>query len=472
MTLKISTQEDDQRQLAVKVEVDDKRFQQAMRKAAKSYARKLRIPGFRPGKAPYSIVIGYVGKEQLHQDVLQDMTPTIFKEALEQIDEQPVAQATLDDFEFDPFVLHLTVPLMPTIVLGDYREMRQEVNIVEVTDEAVDEAIDLTRRRQATTEPVERASAMGDNLVISVKGTVPAEEAEGTIFFDQEHYHLTLEKDAAFPNTDFAEQLVGWRVGEEVSFTVDFPIGYPHEALDGETARFDVSVQEVLERTVPELNDEFAKNQTGEFETFEDYRAAVSQHLQQQAEVQAKNDLIENLITEMLENVEELAYPQALVSAEIDDIIKGLKQEIAQAGWEWETYLEQRQMTEDSTRDEFEEGAVDRLERRLVLQKFIDLEQLALSEAEIDAAIDERLETFDEEMRELMRPYLVAEGGTVLRHEALMNKVYDRVVAIFAGDAPSLTGETTEEDEADTDDEPEVAEASDTIVEQSENGDE
>ncbi len=472
MTLNISTQEDDQRQLAVTVEVDEKRVRQAMQKAAKDYARKLRIPGFRPGKAPYGIVKGYVGEENLRQDALNDILPKIFEETLAQIDVEPYAQPTLDDVDFDPLILKMTVPLEPIVVLGDYREMRREIDAVEVSDEAVDEAIDLVRQQQATTELVERASALGDELVINGKGVVPAEDEDGEEdpIFDQENHHVRLEADAVFPETDFAEQLVGLSAGDEKTFTVTFPDAYEDETLAGKTATFTVEVQEVLERTVPELDDEFAKNQTGDFETLEDYRAERKEQLQEQAEEQAKNDLIEEMIGEMLENVEELVYPQGVLSAEIDEMLNGIKQQIQQIGWSWDAYLEARDLTEEEMRDEFEEGAVDRLERRLVFQKFVQTEQLLLSQEEIDSAVEKRLETFDEEMRGYMRPYLEGEGGAMIRQELLTNKVYDRIAAIFAGEAPELT-DTAEEVDA-VADEPEAAEELEAIVSESEDSDE
>lgn len=473
MTLKISTQEDDQRQLVVTVEVDEKRVHRAMQKAAKDYARKLRIPGFRPGKAPYGIVKGYVGEENLRQDALNDILPKIFDETLQEIDAQPYAQPTLDDVDFDPLVLKMTIPLEPAVILGDYRAMRREVETVVVSDEAVDEAIELVRQQQATTEPIERPSAMGDELVIDGKGTIPAEDdgEEANTIFDQQHYHVRLEEDALFPRTDFTEQLVGLSAGDKKTFTVTFPEEYDvNESLEGKTATFEVSVQEVLERHVPELNDEFAQNQTGEFETLEDYRAERKQQLQEQAEEQAKNDLIEETIEDMLENVEELVYPQGILSAEVDDMLNGIKQQIQQIGWDWDTYLEAREMTEEDMRDEFEEGAVDRLERRLVFQKFVQTENLLLTEEEINAAVEKRLETFDEEMRGYMRPYLEGEGGAMIRQELLTNKVYDRITAIFAGAAPDLTEES---DEAEVvADEPEVAEELEAIVSESEDSDE
>lgn len=448
MTLKIETQEDDQRQLAVTIEVADKRVRKAMQNAARKHARQLRIPGFRPGKAPYNIVLSYVGKETLQQDALNEILPKVFEETLEQLDVEPYAQPTLDDVEQEPLVLKMTVPLEPTIVLGDYRAMRREITPVEIKDEAVDEALDILVQNDATNEPVERASASGDEVVIGGKGYLGDDEDE--IIFQEEHFHVRLAEDSVFAGTAFVDELMGVSAEDEKSFTITFPDDYEDEPdFAGKTATFAVSVHEILERQVPELDDAFAAEQPGEAETVEALRAETFDRLQKQAEEQFKNDLLDESIDDILENIEELIYPKGAVEVEITSILDGIKNQVQQMGLKWEDYLQMRDETDDSMREDVEDDAVTRLERRLVFQKFVEAEKVVLTPEEIEAGIEERLATYDEEMRDYMKPFFDGQGGDMIRNELTMDKIHTRLLAILSGNAPDLAElEAAEEDSA------------------------
>ncbi|HFE38735.1 MAG TPA: trigger factor [Gammaproteobacteria bacterium] len=463
MTLKIETQEDDQRQLLVTVEVDEKRVRKAMQKAARKNARQLRIPGFRPGKAPYNVVVGYIGAEAIRQDAFSELLPQIFEETLKQVDVEPYAQPTLDDVEHDPMVLKMTIPLEPLVVLGDYREMRREITPVEISDEAVDEALDILVQNEATTEPVERPAESGDEVVIGGKGYLGDDEDE--VIFQEEHFHVRLEEDAVFAGTSFVDELVGVSAEEEKTFTITFPDEFEDESdFAGKTATFTLTIHEVLERKVPELNDEFVAEQAGDAETVEALRAEIFDRLQKQAEEQFKNDLLDETIDEMLENVEELVYPKGAVEAEIDRILDGIKGQIDQMGLKWEDYLQLRQETNESLREDAEDDAVTRLERRLVFQKFVEMEKIILTEDEIDAAIEEKLENYDEEMQGYMRPFFEGQGGDMLRNELTMDKIHERLVAILSGTAPDLTEPETVTEDSEEDEESSADEAEETVA--------
>ena len=441
MALKINTQEDDKRQLNVTVEVDKKRINKAMQKAARAYSRELNIPGFRRGKAPFGIIKGYVGEDNLRQEAINEILPQIFSETLEQIDAEPFAQPTVDDIELNPLVLKMIVPLEPLVVLGDYRAARKEIEPVEISDEAVEEALQALQEQQTTSEPVERASEEGDEIVIA--GTAHVDGDEEDIVFSEQHYHVQLNDDEnPYQGTAFVSELLGLAAEAEKSFSLTFPEAYADDdSLAGKTVHFSIAVDEVLARTVPELNDEFAKEQPGDHETMESLRAATADRLQTQAESQAKNDLLEEAITDMLENVEEFVYSPAVVEGEIDGMINQLKGQIDQMGWNWDAYVQSRQLSEQELRDEYEDDAVNRVERGLVMRAFVDAEQLAVTDEQFEAALEERMAGYDEEMAGYMRPFFEQDGGSMLRNEIMTDLIHNRLMAIFAGEAPELAAE-------------------------------
>ncbi|MGB1249350.1 MAG: trigger factor [Candidatus Promineifilaceae bacterium] len=461
MALKINTQEDDKRQLNVTIEVESKRINKAMQKAARTYARDLNIPGFRRGKAPYGIIKGYVGEENLRQEALNDILPKVFEETLAQIDAEPFAQPTLDDVEFDPLVLKMTVPLEPTVVLGDYRTMRKEVASVEISEEAIDEALVSLQEQQATNEPVERASEASDEIVIS--GTAHIDGDEEDVVFSEEHFHVQLnEKDNPYNGTSFVSELIGLSAEEGKSFSITLPEEHEDDpTLAGKTVNFAITASEVLARTTPELDDAFAQEQPGEHETLESLRAATADRLQKQAESQAQNDLLEEAITEMLENIEDLVYPPGAVESEIDGMINQLKGQIDQMGWNWDAYIQSRQLSEQELRDEYEDDAVNRVERGLIMRAFVEAEKLTVTDAQVETAIDERMADYDEEMIGYMRPFFERDGGMMVRNDIMTENIHGRLLAIYAGEAPDLAEEEAETDAPETNESTEEAASAD-----------
>ena len=181
MTLTIHQEEDDKRQLQVTVEVAEERVDKAMRKKARSLSRDINIPGFRKGRVPYGVMLRRFGKDAIRNDAVEDMVNEIFQEVMAQVEEEVYGQPSFDDLEMEPLVMKFTIPLAPEITLGDYRAMRKEVEAVEVTEEAVAEALENVQTQHQELETVERAAEAGDVVVVSGKGIlllVEAEEAE------------------------------------------------------------------------------------------------------------------------------------------------------------------------------------------------------------------------------------------------------------------------------------------------------
>ena len=141
MGLQIEQQENENRELALTVRVDEPRVAEAMRTTAKKLTKTLRIRGFRPGKAPYHVVQRWVGKDSLRAEAVESIAPDVFREAIEQVDVVPYAPGSIDDMEMEPLVFHITVPLEPTVDLGDYRQVSIDPPDTNVTDEQVNEAM-------------------------------------------------------------------------------------------------------------------------------------------------------------------------------------------------------------------------------------------------------------------------------------------------------------------------------------------
>ena len=490
MTLKIQTEQDDQRQLLMTIEVPEDRVEKQMRQTARKLAKEVSIPGFRRGKVPYQVLVKRIGRDALRTEAVEDMLQSVFTEALDEIDPEIYAPANFDDMEMEPLVLKFTIPLTPEVALGEYRELRKEIEPVEVSEEALSEALERIQTQHQQLEDVDRPVEKGDMVTLSGKGELlpgeeeeeePEAEAEETedgddaetaesedthdhdhsednVIFNTESVEMVMEGKQIFWGEAFVDNIVGMAAGDEKTFTITFPEEFEEEELAGREATFTINVLNVRSRNLPPLDDELAKLE-GTFETLEELRESIQKELQNNAEGEAKNALIEGMIDDLLEDAT-LVYPPAAVESEIDGMLNNFKNQVTRAGWNWEDFLQLQSAQEEQLRENFREGAEEQLKRQLVLRQFIFDEKLRITDEDIDAAIDERVGQFgdNEALQKGMRDYYrQGQGFEMLSSEVLMNKAYERIEAVLTGNAPDLA-ELEAEAAADESDEAETAE--------------
>ena len=295
MTLKIQTEQDDQRQLLMTIEVPEERVEKQMRQTARKLGKEVNIPGFRRGKVPYPVLLKRLGRDLLRTEAIEDMLQSVFTEALDEVDPDIYAPANFDDMEMEPLVLKFTIPLMPEVELGNYRELRKEIEPVEIAEEAVDEALERIQTQHQQLEEVARPVEVGDMVTLSGKGELlpaaedEAEEAEAAddgetaesemeeteaeteypednVIFNSENVDLVMEAKQLFWGEDFVNNVVGMSAGDKKTFNMTFPEDFEEEELAGREATFTVSVLNVRSRNLPQVDDELAKLE-GTYET-------------------------------------------------------------------------------------------------------------------------------------------------------------------------------------------------------------
>ena len=490
MTLKIQTEQDDQRQLLMTIEVPEDRVEKQMRVTARKLAKEVSIPGFRRGKVPYPVLLKRLGRDALRTEAVEDMLQSVFTEALDEVDPEIYAPANFDDMELEPLVLKFTVPLTPEVTLGNYRELRKEIEPVEISEEAIAEALERIQTQHQQLEDADRPVEKGDMVTLSGKGellpedeSAEAETAESTaesdeaeteeshdhpednVIFNTESVDLVMEAKQLFWGEDFVNNVVGMATGDAKTFNITFPDDFDEEELAGREATFTISVLNVRGRNLPPLDDELAKLE-GTFETLAELRESIREELQNNAEGEAKNQLIEDMIDDLLEDAT-LVYPPAAVESEIDGMMDNFKNQVTRAGWSWEDFLQLQSAQEETLRENFRSGAEEQLKRQLVLRQFIFDEKLRVTEEDIDAVIAERTSQFadNEALMEGMRDYYKSGPGfDMLSSEVLMEKAYERITAVLAGSAPDLAEPDANDEETSAEEETEEA----GIVESSE----
>ncbi len=448
MTLNIQSVEDEQRQLKVTVEVSEERVQRAMRQMARRLARDLHIPGFRPGKAPYDVVVRRVGEDALRAEAVEEITPEIFTEMLEELDVNPYVQPSLDQLELQPLQLQFTVPLKPVVDLGDYRAIRMSHDPVEVTEEAVNNALEYVRRRHEVVEPVERPSQRGDVLTASRRGVSLNDAGEEKVIFNDSRLEIILDDEVTFKGTTFVDQLIGLEAGDDATFAISFPEDYDDPDVAGFEVKFELTVLDVKKREVPELDDELAKLE-GDYETLDELRADIRSGLEDEAKGQARADLFDGMIEKIKEGAT-MAYPPALIEVDVEERLDDLKARVARLEWQWEDYLRLQNQTEEGLKEPWRESAVGRVETNLVLTQLLENEQIMLTPEMVEASIEERTAPItDEKLRDELRAYYETGAGLDrLRNVLLIDLIVDRLEQIADGAAPDLPPQELSEEDA------------------------
>lgn len=485
MSLTITKQEDEQRQLAMSIEVDEKRMTGEMKKIARDLAKRMNVPGFRPGKAPFGVVVKRVGEEALRAQAIEDMLNEIIFEALETEEIVPYARPTLQDMEVKPAKIDIIVPLEPVVTLGEYREIRRELERPEVTDEAVEEAVEEFIERKTTTEEItDRASAEGDMIKVTGKGVFkPADDAEkdaepDVLFEEENGIEFLLDAEKTFQGTDFVSNLIDKSVGDSLEFSITYADDYEVSDFAGRQVDFNLDVIELQNRIVPELNDELVKEDN--YEDVADFRAKTRETLETQAFETFRGEVLDEWILDLKKDAT-LVYPPGAVDAELDDRLEGFKRQISSYGWNWEDYMNMQNESEDQIKENWREDVTVNVENGLILREFISAEKLKLEDDEFNELVEERLESFgemEENIRESMREVLMGdESRQRMGNELMVRKAFDRIEAILAGNAPDLSeleeDETEEESAAgDSDSAEEASEETDEVADVAESTEE
>ena len=448
LALKVQTQDLENRQVQLTVEVPGDRVEAAMHTAARRLAGQTRIPGFRPGKAPYEIILARFGEKAVFEEALESLSQETYRKALESAELNPFAPGSFDEVVArDPLTLRYTVPLPPEINLGAFRDLRLPFEEPQVTDEAVNAFMEELRQSQALIEPADRPAQMTDVVVMDVTGEIPGSDgAEAEPLVKQQGASLLVADETDWPVPGVSQHLAGMKAGEVKDIEHTFPEDYPAENLRGKLARFHLSCQEVKSRTLPEWTDDLARN-LGEFADLLDLRVKVRKGLEEQAKRQAESDFAEKALQAVVEGAS-LTYPPQILQEELDDMLKDLDARLKAQKLSLADYLKVEKKTEAQLREELEPRARERLKRALVLSEVVEAEGLEVGDDEVGAQL-ERMVAGARDVGPSMRKVLEHPAGRrKIAVDLLTEKSLRRLVSIARGEAPAPVGPPAEEAQA------------------------
>lgn len=377
--------------VALEIEVENDRLEASMEKASRRLSQRVKIPGFRPGKAPRPIVERTLGRPALVQEALELLLPDVYSEVIAEQKIDAIGQPSFDLKSTEPLIVSATVPVRPTIDLKEYATtLRAPRAAVEVTPERMEEAIDSLRRRFATLDPVDRPIAWGDtvrtDVVVSVDGQDEPHTEEGAEFAVIEGSTVSL--------PGFLDHLIGLERGGPYAIEFALPEDFAAAELAGKTAHYTVTVHEVKQEILPELDDDFVRSLDEEgIETVAQLRERMEQTVRAQDEAAAETAYQEEVLDLLLAS-SELDYPELLVEREVDRMLDQQSDHASHTPEQLAVWLQQIGRTEEEVREGFQPRADLAVRRALVLGELAQREAVTVDEAEIEAEIDRMMDQF------------------------------------------------------------------------------
>ncbi len=448
--MKIETQLLEDHQMKVIAEFEASALEKYKHQAARRIANKSKIPGFRPGKAPYDVVLRVYGEEAVSDEAVELMVEEIYPQMLTEAKIEPAAPGSLQDIERgDPLKFTFVVPLEPTVDLAGYKDIRKKYTLKPVAKKEVDEFIERLKRNYATAEPVERAAKVGDLVYIKLDAEItnPAEDDKPELLKDSPMQVVIGETDPNgndFPYEGFGDNLVKLKTGDEKKVKYTYPADSRYEKLRGKDVEFSIKVESVKTLNLPEFDDAFAQT-VGEFENVDKLRESIQEQLESRARDEYESTWFEELIDEIVAQAV-IKFPPQVVEHEMEHVIEAVQEDLSRQKMELDTYLKTIKKEKEAWLEEdIKPVAKKRLERTLVMEEISKLEKIQVKnedlQQEVSAMIQEMQMQGNVDFKKLekqLKNERVANNMAMQAASRLVNrKTLDRMKEIATGKAES-----------------------------------
>lgn len=395
--MKVETQELENHQSKIIVEVEPAVLEDAKHRAASRLARHTKIPGFRPGKAPYAMIVRHLGEPAILEEAIEIVVDDIYPKAIDEAGIKPYGPGSLDEIkQLDPLTIEFTVPRAATVELGEYQAIRIPYEAKQVTDDEVEKVITNLRNQHAIIASAERPAEVGDQVVLQLSGEI-VEPAEGLspVLMEERHITVIIEEeddhiyqDLPFPG--FTQHLVGLSAEQTGSINYTFPDDSAVKRLQGKECVFTYTVEQVNSRMLPEVNDELAQS-IGDFASMDVLRKAILDDLQHDSD-ETYNAEYDEKVLDQLTEVSSVEYPPQMLEREIDVVLNQLESRLEQQGLDMQLYLKTRSMDATQLREETRPVAETRLKRSLVLFEVAEAEDIEVDPQQLQ---NETMRTMD-----------------------------------------------------------------------------
>jgi trigger factor len=408
----------------LEIELPPERLQRALDLAIRHLSQRTRVPGFRPGKAPRSVIERVVGPTAVMDEAVEHLVNDAYRDALVEKEILPLANAEIEVVQAEegkPFIFKATVPIRPTVTLGDYRNFNFRPEIETIDDARVEKVVEELRVQNATLAAVEdRPAKAGDWAVIAFEGSRDGEPFEGG---SSERMPLILGEDRLIPG--FEDHVIGLDVGGETEFDITFPEAYAEESLAGKEAHFKVTLRELREKVLPDADDAFAQS-LGSYPDLDTLKVEIRRRLERNAVDRARHEFSDRIIDYAVANAT-LELPDILVDQEVEVMHDEFRVSLGRQGIEEAAYLKAVEKTEADLHADLRPSAEQRVKALLVLSKIAEEEGIELIESEVEAEAAQARERYAND-RKLVAYFDSDRGRNFIRSTLRRSRTVERLV--------------------------------------------
>jgi trigger factor len=409
-------------EIEIPADMSQKTYDQVLRK----YMRSANIPGFRKGKVPRQVFLQRVGAQQFKAAVLEELVQTAVDKAIKQEEIDAIGNYQLkSSFEDlvtqyepgEPLTISAAVDVPPRVTLKEYKGLSIQAEEVKPDPERLDKTLEQYQNNLATLVPIEdRPAQMGDMVVVDFVGKVKNDDGELEEFQGGSATDFQVELDEGRFIPGFVEGIAGMNLDETKDLEVDFPEDYSQEELAGQPAVFSITLKEIKEKELPDLDDDFAQ-EISEFETFEELKNSLEERYQQEADDQTKANKQTALLDALVENLD-AEIPDTLVQKEVDYLLSQSLMQLSRQGLDINKILTRDMVA--NMRERTRPDAVERLRRTLALGEIAKAEEITVDAEALQAKIDETMKAVEDPSQ--IDPDRLRE---VLHEELLQEKILD-----------------------------------------------
>lgn len=401
------------------IEISGDEWKNKIDETFKKVIKKVKIDGFRPGKAPRSVYEKKYGVNSLVVEAVEDNMQEAYKKALEKFDGEPIISPTvaLDQADTEKVVYKFTFTTKPEVKINKYTNLGVKKETVKVTDKDVDAEIEKMRKEYADLQVKDGKIEEGDTAIIDYEGFDGDKAFEGG---KGENYALEIGSHTFIPG--FEETLIGLKAGDKKDIDLTFPKDYHAEELKGKKVVFKVLVHEVKTKVYPELNEEFFLDLgLDDVKNVDELKKTIKDTMKEQKEYEAENKYVDDLFDALLKETE-VEIPHELIHEELDNMVKQYEERLKMQGISLEQFFKYTNSNEETLKAQMHEEAERRVKLRFALEEIIALEKIDVTDEEAEKSAEEKAKKYNMDKDEFIKSF---GGKEMLKYDLKIERVID-----------------------------------------------
>ena len=437
-----SSEKKEKNEVEYVIEVSAEEFDSAINEVFKKNRNQIAVPGFRKGKAPRKIIERMYGASIFHSDALDNILPDVLDFAFAEADAKHVGYPQVEAVDIkDEGGVDFTIiaALYPEVKLGEYKGLTAQMPAVEVADAEIDDEIEKVRLRNARIEKADRPAKNEDIAIIDFEGFIDGKPFEGG---SGKEYELELGSNTFIPG--FEEKIVGMAVGDERDLDLVFPDNY-EPSLAGKPVEFKVKLNDLKEKILPDIDDEFVKD-VSEFDTLDEYRQSIREKFLKEKQANA-DDLFENSLMEKVITSMEADVPDVMIEEQLDIMMNNFARQVSSYGLDLEVYLQMSNSSPEKLRESMRESSEKQVRTMLALEKIAEIEGVEVSDEEVENEYKEAAERMETEIEKLKESV----GEDTIKHDLRFKHAAMIVINSATAEEPSADADAQKQEKPATD---------------------